>query len=232
MFFVDINGTEGEWGFSFRLLTAHSPVTMSWLPLNLYKWRLSLSAKSEELFGVRHNDDMLNVPDEEQFISNLMVYHMKRKGSYKAHQCQRDDCRFKLGERAPPSNMVRTSNYTYFNFLPKFLYAQFKQVANLFFLVLSFIQTLPGLAPFGRQATIVPLSFIIGTSARRRVRDRKMNYQKCYAHTDDGWRMIPWCDVAVNGEQLAADCLILATSEPGSVAYVETANLDGEEQSQ
>ncbi|VDO64041.1 unnamed protein product [Haemonchus placei] len=150
---------------------------------------------------------------------------------------------FKLGERAPPSNMVRTNNYTYINFLPKFLYAQFKQVANLFFLVLSFIQTLPGLSPFGRQATILPLSFIIGTSAireiyedvRRRVRDRKMNFQKCYAHTDEGWKMIPWCELhvgqlirAVNGEQLAADCLILATSEPGSVVYVETANLDGE----
>ncbi|KAK5986382.1 Phospholipid-transporting ATPase [Trichostrongylus colubriformis] len=162
---------------------------------------------------------MVNSHDEDQYIS------------------------FTLGEREPPSNMVRTNNYTYINFLPKFLYAQFKQVANLFFLVLSVIQSFPGLSPFGRQATLLPLSFIIGTSAireiyedlRRRIRDRKMNYQKCYAHTSDGWRAIPWCELhvgqlirAVNGEQLAADCLILATSEPGSVAYVETANLDGE----
>ncbi|WKX89402.1 hypothetical protein Q1695_008786 [Nippostrongylus brasiliensis] len=139
--------------------------------------------------------------------------------------------------------MVRTNNYTYLNFFPKFLYIQFKQVANLFFLVLSCIQMLPGMAPFGRQATIVPLTFIIGCSAlrevyedlRRRYRDRKMNYQKCYAHTDEGWTSIPWCELhvgqlirAVNGEQMAADCLILATSEPGSVAYVETSNLDGE----
>ncbi|KAK6036822.1 hypothetical protein COOONC_25673, partial [Cooperia oncophora] len=180
---------------------------------------MKLAAKSDSLLRSRKSAETANGANEDQCIS------------------------FRLGERAPPSNMVRTSNYTYLNFLPKFLFAQFKQVANLFFLVLSVIQTLPGLAPFGRQATIMPLTFIIGTSAvrefyedmRRRVRDRKMNYQKCYAHTDEGWRMIPWCELhvgqmirAVNGEQLAADCLILATSEPGSVAYVETANLDGE----
>ncbi|KAE9419902.1 hypothetical protein Angca_005941, partial [Angiostrongylus cantonensis] len=141
------------------------------------------------------------------------------------------------------SNWVQTNNYTLLNFLPKFLFIQFKQIANLYFLILAFIQLLPGLSPFGKQATLVPLMFIIGCSAvreiyedvLRRFRDRKMNYQKCCAHTDEGWKTVPWCELhvgqiikVVNGEQLAADCLLLATSESGSVAYVETANLDGE----
>ncbi|EYB97075.1 hypothetical protein Y032_0143g2373 [Ancylostoma ceylanicum] len=242
---------------------------MSWLPLHLYKWRRSLYAKGDVITGTQE------------------IMQQSRS--------EDPNIKIKLGVREIPSNKVQTNNYTLVNFLPKFLFAQFKQIANLYFLVLSIIQTppeivaiataaggrrmdkvneetpfargmitsrsigivsttaathiassfwtLPGLSPFGRQATMVPLSFIIGCSAvreiyedlRRRVRDRKVNYQKCYAHTDQGWKTVPWCELhvgqlirAVNGEQLAADCLILATSEPGSVAYVETANLDGE----
>ncbi|KAK6731606.1 hypothetical protein RB195_007835 [Necator americanus] len=190
---------------------------MSWLPLHLYKWRRSLSAKGDAIAGAQE------------------IMQQSRS--------EDPNIKIKLGQRPPPSNIVQTNYYTVVNFLPKFLFAQFKQIANLFFLVLSVIQFLPGLSPFGRQATVVPLSFIIGTSAireiyedlRRRVRDRKVNYQKCYAHTNEGWKTVPWCQLHVgqliragNGEQMAADCLILATSEPGSVAYVETANLDGE----
>ncbi|VDM56611.1 unnamed protein product [Angiostrongylus costaricensis] len=76
---------------------------------------------------------------------------------------------FKLGVRAPPSNWVQTNNYTLLNFLPKFLFIQFKQIANLYFLVLAFIQLLPGLSPFGKQATLVPLMFIIGCLAVREI---------------------------------------------------------------
>jgi magnesium-transporting ATPase (P-type) len=61
----------------------------------------------------------------------------------------------------PPSNAIRTSRYTFFNFIPRQLIAQFSKVANLYFLFISVLEQIPDLAPTGRYVTILPLSIFV-----------------------------------------------------------------------
>ena len=75
----------------------------------------------------------------------------------------------KLNTRLKGSNYIYTSNYTVFSFLPKFLFLQFKQFANALFLVLCIVQSFDGLSPFGVEAILGPLVFIICCSAVREI---------------------------------------------------------------
>ncbi|CAD6190202.1 unnamed protein product [Caenorhabditis auriculariae] len=147
-----------------------------------------------------------------------------------------------MGLRQKPSNWLHTHHYSIIMFLPCFLLNQFKQFANFVFLLLTILRTQIRNAAFGNEM-IAPLCFILAcTLVReifediiRRIRDRKVNRQFVYAHTDQGWQETFWSSLHVgqiiqvkSGEQLPADLLILATSEPGNIAYIDTANLDGE----
>uniref|UniRef100_A0A158P9J8 PhoLip_ATPase_N domain-containing protein n=1 Tax=Angiostrongylus cantonensis TaxID=6313 RepID=A0A158P9J8_ANGCA len=196
---------------SGRLLATRRAVDMSWLPISLYRWRRSLAVWTSESQEIRDLLELVHHPLSLQSAKgDVLVASQDNMDS----RTEGGQMSFKLGVRAPPSNWVQTNNYTLLNFLPKFLFIQFKQIANLYFLILAFIQLLPGLSPFGKQATLVPLMFIIGCSAVREIYEDVLHVGQIIK--------------VVNGEQLAADCLLLATSESGSVAYVETANLDGE----
>ena len=55
-------------------------------------------------------------------------------------------------------NVVVTSRYTWWNFVPKNLYEQFRRMANLYFLVISLIQVSTDLSPTNKFATILPLT--------------------------------------------------------------------------
>ncbi|KAK5635169.1 hypothetical protein RRF57_010881 [Xylaria bambusicola] len=59
------------------------------------------------------------------------------------------------------SNVIRTSRYTIYDFVPKQLIFQFTRLSNAYFLAIGIPQTVPGLSTTGTYTTIVPLFFFV-----------------------------------------------------------------------
>merc|ERR1712096_255572 len=59
------------------------------------------------------------------------------------------------------SNAISTTKYTFYSFLPKYLFEQFRKYWNLYFLLIGGMQQIPDLSPTGRWNTILPLTFIL-----------------------------------------------------------------------
>ena len=62
------------------------------------------------------------------------------------------------------SNLIRSSKYNAWNFVPRQLFAQFSKLANAYFLCVSILQMIPGLSTTGTYTTIVPLLFFVSLS--------------------------------------------------------------------
>ena len=140
-------------------------------------------------------------------------------------------------------NHISTAKYNIFTFLPKFLFEQFSKYANLFFLFTAIIQQIPNISPTNRFTTIVPLLIVLFVSAikeqvedyRRKSSDRSLNNSKGHVLQGSEFLDTKWVDIAVGDilkvdseEPFPADLVILASSEPEGLCYIETANLDGE----
>lgn len=149
-------------------------------------------------------------------------------------------------------NAVRTAKYSPLTFLPRNLFEQFHRLAYVYFLVIAVLNQLPQLAVFGRGASVMPLAIVLAVTAvkdayedwRRHRSDRAENgriasvLSPAAAFDPEGaaqfvptkWKHVRVGDVVrvVSDESLPADMVLLATSEPTGVAYVQTLNLDGE----
>ncbi|XP_067103348.1 phospholipid-transporting ATPase IA isoform X2 [Osmerus mordax] len=141
------------------------------------------------------------------------------------------------------SNHVSTAKYNVLTFLPRFLYSQFRRAANSFFLFIALLQQIPDVSPTGRWTTLVPLLFILVVAAvkefiedlKRHNADSVVNRKECQVLRNGAWEIVHWEKVAVgevvkaaNGDHLPADLVILSSSEPQGMCYIETSNLDGE----
>ncbi|XP_022668387.1 probable phospholipid-transporting ATPase IA isoform X3 [Varroa destructor] len=150
------------------------------------------------------------------------------------------------------NNVISTAKYTMYTFLPKFLFEQFRRYSNIFFLFVAIMQQIPGVSPTGRFTTAVPLAFILMVSAlkeiiedfKRHVEDRSINRSKVLALRSSpsappgsrrAWVELQWADVVVgdflkidSGRFFPADMILISSSEPERMCYIETANLDGE----
>lgn len=74
-------------------------------------------------------------------------------------------------------NMIRSSKYTLWNFLPRQLFAQFSKLANFYFLCVSILQMIPGLSTTGNYTTIVPLAFFVTISMAKEGYDDFRRYK-------------------------------------------------------
>ncbi|KAL1842730.1 hypothetical protein VTJ49DRAFT_4368 [Mycothermus thermophilus] len=140
-------------------------------------------------------------------------------------------------------NHVSTAKYNIATFLPKFLFEQFSKFANIFFLFTAALQQIPGLSPTNRYTTIGPLIVVLMVSAgkelvedyRRKQADKSLNMSKARVLRGSTFEETKWINVAVGDivrveseEPFPADLVLLASSEPEGLCYIETANLDGE----
>ncbi|KAK5102755.1 aminophospholipid translocase [Lithohypha guttulata] len=140
-------------------------------------------------------------------------------------------------------NHISTAKYNVATFLPKFLYEQFSKYANTFFLFTAILQQIPNVSPTNRYTTIVPLFLVLLVSAikelvedyRRRASDNQLNNSITRVLKGGMFVDTKWINVAVGDivrveseEPFPADIVLLTSSEPEGLCYIETANLDGE----
>uniref|UniRef100_A0A671XSZ4 Phospholipid-transporting ATPase n=1 Tax=Sparus aurata TaxID=8175 RepID=A0A671XSZ4_SPAAU len=118
-----------------------------------------------------------------------------------------------------------TAKYNVLTFLPRFLYSQFRRAANAFFLFIALLQQIPDVSPTGRWTTLVPLLFILVVAAVKEFIEDLVRLVSI-VH----WEKVAVGEVvrAANGDHLPADLVILSSSEPQGMCYIETSNLDGE----
>uniref|UniRef100_A0A8B9YYY1 Phospholipid-transporting ATPase n=1 Tax=Buteo japonicus TaxID=224669 RepID=A0A8B9YYY1_9AVES len=141
------------------------------------------------------------------------------------------------------ANAIKTYKYNPITFLPLNLFEQFKRAANFYFLVLLILQSIPQITTLSWYTTLVPLLLVLGITAvkdlvddiARHRMDNEVNNRTCEVIRDGRFKNTKWKDIKVGdiirlkkNTFVPADILLLSSSEPNSLCYVETAELDGE----
>jgi len=141
------------------------------------------------------------------------------------------------------SNYVRTTKYTALSFIPVALYLQFKRYANIYFLIVAIMQSIPAISPLNPISAIAPLIFVVSLSMIREAfedlsrykADLETNSTKTKKYRDGRWYDVEWKDLYVGDivkiddlEFFPADIILLSSSDAKGSAFIMTSTLDGE----
>ncbi|XP_076839465.1 phospholipid-transporting ATPase IH isoform X2 [Brachyhypopomus gauderio] len=141
-----------------------------------------------------------------------------------------------------PDNRIVSSKYTFWNFVPKNLFEQFRRIANFYFLIIFLVQLIID-TPTSPVTSGLPLFFVITVTAikqgyedwLRHKADNAIN--RCPVHVvQDGKvvgkqsRKLQVGDVVrvTEDETFPCDLILLSTSRDDGTCFVTTASLDGE----
>jgi phospholipid-transporting ATPase len=146
----------------------------------------------------------------------------------------------------PENNKISTSKYTWINCAPKIILEQFSKMANVYFLIIAFMQMIHEISiSQGKPVILLPLSVVIITNGikdfiedwKRKKSDDEENMRKTEVYSKEKntfvskkWQDIKLGDIILvkENEYFPADLVIINSSEPEGMAYIETKNLDGE----
>eukprot|EP00923_Selenidium_pygospionis_P054002 GHVN01094025.1.p1 GENE.GHVN01094025.1~~GHVN01094025.1.p1 ORF type:complete len:2168 (-),score=405.55 GHVN01094025.1:378-6881(-) len=143
-------------------------------------------------------------------------------------------------------NRVKTSQYTWWNFLPLNIFYQISQPANFYFFVMAMLQLIEPISDSNGVPTfLVPLAIVMSITA---LKDAYEDLQRHRSDDEENNRMVTVIDPATGGpkeakwaslapgqivkltaeQRVPADLVLLGCSDEFGIAYVETAQLDGE----
>ncbi|KAI1230472.1 Phospholipid-transporting ATPase IK, partial [Lamprotornis superbus] len=149
---------------------------------------------------------------------------------------------FCLSRRKYSGNAIRTAKYNLLTFLPLNLYEQFHRMANVYFVFVILLQTFPEISTLPWYTLLFPLSCLLIIRGLRDLiddigrhrSDRSINSRPCEILAGRRFRWQKWRDICVGDivrlhkdSVVPADLLLLCSSEPSSLCYVETADIDG-----
>ena len=143
------------------------------------------------------------------------------------------------------SNEIDTRKYNIFTFLPKALFFQFNRPANIYFLISAILQCIPMISPLGPTSAIIPIVIVLSASiiregiedCRRAKLDKQQNEEKCeiynpnisiWEETQSGQLYVGDMISVLENETFPADLILLDSSLPEGICYIETGTLDGE----
>ncbi|KAI1899812.1 hypothetical protein AGOR_G00065600 [Albula goreensis] len=170
---------------------------------------------------------------EENWVDNRTVYvgHRQPPPGAEAYIPQRY-----------PDNRIVSSKYTFWNFVPKNLFEQFRRIANFYFLIIFLVQLIID-TPTSPITSGLPLFFVITVTAI------KQGYEDWLRHKADNAinqcpvhfiqhgkvvrkqsRKLRVGDIVLvkEDETFPCDLILLSTSREDGTCFVTTASLDGE----
>ncbi|XP_041060874.1 phospholipid-transporting ATPase IC-like isoform X2 [Carcharodon carcharias] len=148
-----------------------------------------------------------------------------------------------LKKRKYAGNEIKTSKYNIITFLPRNLFEQFQRIANFYYLLICILQAIPAIATLPWYTTLIPLTFVLGITAIKDIiddvvrhkSDREINNRPCDVLFGKSFMIAKWKELQVGDvvclkkdDFVPADLFLLSSSEPNSLCYVETAEIDGE----
>ncbi|XP_045432654.1 LOW QUALITY PROTEIN: phospholipid-transporting ATPase IK-like [Pipistrellus kuhlii] len=141
-------------------------------------------------------------------------------------------------------NTISTAKYNFFSFLPLNLYEQFHRMSNSYFLFIIILQgvfpevtTVPWFTLFAPLVCLILIRAIrdLVDDIGRHMSDSTVNNRPCEMLVGERFMCRKWKDLHVGDlvrlhdtNIVPADILLLASTEPSSLCYVETADIDGE----
>ncbi|KAJ4756002.1 Phospholipid-transporting ATPase [Rhynchospora pubera] len=158
---------------------------------------------------------------------------MKRLVRINDESCRGDFC----------DNRISNTKYTLLNFLPMNLQEQFRRFLNQYFLLIACLQLWAEIAPVSPATVWAPLIIIFSISAMkeawddyyRYLADKKANERKVQVVKDGILKQIEAQEIRVGdivwlqeNDEVPCDIVLLGSSDPQGICYVETAALDGE----
>ncbi|CAK8676704.1 unnamed protein product [Clavelina lepadiformis] len=141
------------------------------------------------------------------------------------------------------NNEIKTSHYTWYNFIFLNLFEQFHRVVNIYFIFLLALQFIPEISSLNPITTLLPIIIVLAITAikdavddvYRHKSDQALNTRKVDLLRNERLDKEEWKNLKVgeiikihNNEHIPADLLLLSSSEDQNLVFIETAELDGE----